>query len=142
MDDVLHERVREIIESVPAGTVATYGDIAALAGAPSPRMVGAILANGGTIENPEPGFEYLKKLRGKVVTYPASGGESLSLIQKGEVGLVTHHSEANLYNKFFNNAPIEVVVPKEGMPLSALSRARTVARPSERPSSTTRIPPR
>ena len=31
MDDVLHERVREIIESVPAGTVATYGAIAALA---------------------------------------------------------------------------------------------------------------
>jgi methylated-DNA-protein-cysteine methyltransferase-like protein len=47
MDDVLHERVREIIESVAAGTVATYGDIAALAGAPSPRMVGAILAEDG-----------------------------------------------------------------------------------------------
>ncbi|WP_326946357.1 MULTISPECIES: MGMT family protein [unclassified Amycolatopsis] len=47
MDDVLHERVREIIESVPAGTVATYGDIAALSGAPSPRMVGAILAEDG-----------------------------------------------------------------------------------------------
>ena len=47
MDDVLHERVREIIESVPPGTVATYGDIAALAGAPSPRMVGAILAEDG-----------------------------------------------------------------------------------------------
>ncbi|MFJ1761704.1 MGMT family protein [Amycolatopsis sp. NPDC088138] len=47
MDDVLHERVREIIESVPAGTVATYGDIAALSGAPSPRMIGAILAEDG-----------------------------------------------------------------------------------------------
>jgi alkylated DNA nucleotide flippase Atl1 len=47
MDDVLHERVREIIESVPTGTVATYGDIAALSGAPSPRMVGAILAEDG-----------------------------------------------------------------------------------------------
>lgn len=47
MDDVLHERVREIIAGVPAGTVSTYGDIAALAGAPSPRMVGAILAEDG-----------------------------------------------------------------------------------------------
>ena len=47
MDDVLHERVRELIAGVPAGTVATYGDIATLAGAPSPRMVGAILAEDG-----------------------------------------------------------------------------------------------
>ncbi|MCC7372819.1 MAG: extracellular solute-binding protein [Chloroflexi bacterium] len=84
-------------------------------------LVGAILANGGTIENPEPGFEYLKKLRSKITTYPSSGGESLSLVQKGELGLIVHYSEANLYNKYFENAPIEVVVPKEGMPLSALS---------------------
>lgn len=84
-------------------------------------MVGAILANGGTIENPEPGFEYMKQLRDRITTHPASGGESLSLVQKGEVGLVVHYSEANLYNKFFQNAPIGVVVPKEGMPLSALS---------------------
>jgi methylated-DNA-protein-cysteine methyltransferase-like protein len=47
MDDALHERVREIIAGVPAGTVATYGDIAALAGAPSPRMIGRILAEDG-----------------------------------------------------------------------------------------------
>ncbi len=47
MDDLLHERVRELIADVPAGTVASYGDIAALAGAPSPRMVGAILAEDG-----------------------------------------------------------------------------------------------
>ncbi|WP_158885444.1 MGMT family protein [Amycolatopsis anabasis] len=47
MDDELHERVREVIAGVPAGKVATYGDIAAIAGAPSPRLVGRILAEDG-----------------------------------------------------------------------------------------------
>jgi methylated-DNA-protein-cysteine methyltransferase-like protein len=47
MDDELHERVRELIAAVPAGKVATYGDIAAASGAPSPRVVGRILAEDG-----------------------------------------------------------------------------------------------
>jgi alkylated DNA nucleotide flippase Atl1 len=47
MDDELHERVREVIAGVPAGKVATYGDIAAISGAPSPRLVGRILAEDG-----------------------------------------------------------------------------------------------
>jgi len=47
MDDELHERIRAVITDVPAGTVATYGDIAALSGAPSPRMVGRALAEDG-----------------------------------------------------------------------------------------------
>ncbi|ONI77236.1 DNA methyltransferase [Actinosynnema sp. ALI-1.44] len=47
MDEKLHERVREVVESVPPGSVASYGDIAAVAGAPSPRLVGRILAEDG-----------------------------------------------------------------------------------------------
>ncbi|MEU4672136.1 MGMT family protein [Amycolatopsis sp. NPDC023774] len=47
MDDELHERIRGVISDVPAGTVATYGDIAALSGAPSPRLVGRVLAEDG-----------------------------------------------------------------------------------------------
>ena len=47
MDDELHERIRAVITDVPAGTVATYGDIAALSGAPSPRLVGRVLAEDG-----------------------------------------------------------------------------------------------
>ncbi|GAB2753767.1 MGMT family protein [Amycolatopsis magusensis] len=48
MDEELHERVRAVISDVPPGKVSTYGDIANLAGAPSPRMVGAILAEDGS----------------------------------------------------------------------------------------------
>lgn len=47
MDEQLHERVREIIATVPPGKVTTYGDIAAFAGARSPRLVGRILAEDG-----------------------------------------------------------------------------------------------
>ncbi|MCU1682085.1 MAG: methyltransferase [Amycolatopsis sp.] len=47
MDDEFNERVREVIASVPAGKVATYGDIAAISGAPSPRLIGRILAEDG-----------------------------------------------------------------------------------------------
>ncbi|PRX44189.1 O(6)-alkylguanine repair protein YbaZ [Prauserella shujinwangii] len=47
MDEELHERVREIIATIPAGRVATYGDVAAAAGAPTPRLVGRILAEDG-----------------------------------------------------------------------------------------------
>ncbi|HEY0495354.1 MAG TPA: MGMT family protein [Kutzneria sp.] len=47
MDEALHERMREAIKDVPAGRVSTYGDIAAMVGAPSPRMVGALLSEDG-----------------------------------------------------------------------------------------------
>ncbi|RZS44202.1 O(6)-alkylguanine repair protein YbaZ [Herbihabitans rhizosphaerae] len=41
------ERVREIVASIPPGKVATYGDIAAMAGASTPRLIGRILAEDG-----------------------------------------------------------------------------------------------
>ncbi|NKQ57466.1 DNA methyltransferase [Amycolatopsis sp. K13G38] len=47
MDEELHERVREVVATVPAGKVATYGDIAVIAGASTPRLVGRILSEDG-----------------------------------------------------------------------------------------------
>jgi methylated-DNA-protein-cysteine methyltransferase related protein len=37
------ERVRELVASIPRGSVVTYGDIAAAAGLSSPRTVGWIM---------------------------------------------------------------------------------------------------
>lgn len=37
------ERVRGLVAAIPAGRVATYGDIAAVAGLSSPRIVGWIM---------------------------------------------------------------------------------------------------
>jgi methylated-DNA-protein-cysteine methyltransferase related protein len=47
MDEELHEKVRDVIRSIPRGRVATYGDIADLCKAPSPRLVGRILNEDG-----------------------------------------------------------------------------------------------
>jgi alkylated DNA nucleotide flippase Atl1 len=41
--DAQVERVRELVASIPAGRVATYGDIADAAGLSSPRIVGWIM---------------------------------------------------------------------------------------------------
>lgn len=47
MDEELHERIRDVVASVPKGTVATYGDVAKIAGASTPRLVGRVLAEDG-----------------------------------------------------------------------------------------------
>jgi alkylated DNA nucleotide flippase Atl1 len=47
VDEQIHEHIREIITRIPAGKVATYGDVAELAKAPSPRLVGRVLAEDG-----------------------------------------------------------------------------------------------
>jgi methylated-DNA-protein-cysteine methyltransferase related protein len=47
MDEATLERVRAVVAAIPAGRVATYGDVAELARAPSPRLVGRVLAEDG-----------------------------------------------------------------------------------------------
>ena len=42
------EQVRALISSIPAGQVATYGDIASAAGLSNPRIVGWILRTDGS----------------------------------------------------------------------------------------------
>jgi alkylated DNA nucleotide flippase Atl1 len=42
--DGLAQRILRCIESIPPGRVMTYGDVAEFVGAPSPRMVGRVLA--------------------------------------------------------------------------------------------------
>jgi alkylated DNA nucleotide flippase Atl1 len=44
MDMELAGRMLELVATIPAGRVATYGDIAAAAGSPSPRLAGRVLA--------------------------------------------------------------------------------------------------
>jgi methylated-DNA-protein-cysteine methyltransferase-like protein len=44
MDMELANRILDQVASVPAGAVATYGDIAARAGSRSPRLAGRVLA--------------------------------------------------------------------------------------------------
>src|SRR5256885_7421131 len=48
MDEELHEKVRAAVAAIPPGSVASYGDIAELVRAPSPRLVGRVLAEDGS----------------------------------------------------------------------------------------------
>ncbi len=47
MDEELHEKIRRVVASIPPGSVASYGDVAELARAPSRRLVGRVLAEDG-----------------------------------------------------------------------------------------------
>lgn len=47
MDEELHEKVRAAVAAIPPGSVASYGDIAELTRAPTPRLVGRVLAEDG-----------------------------------------------------------------------------------------------
>lgn len=47
VDEQTWERVRAVVASIPPGMVLSYGDVAELAGLPTPRMTGRILAEDG-----------------------------------------------------------------------------------------------
>jgi methylated-DNA-protein-cysteine methyltransferase-like protein len=47
VDEQLHERVRATVAAIPPGSVSTYGDVAAAAGASTPRLVGRVLSEDG-----------------------------------------------------------------------------------------------
>ena len=50
MDEGLALRILACVESIPAGKVMSYGDVAEYAGARSPRIVGRVLSmDGGTV---------------------------------------------------------------------------------------------
>ena len=46
--DEFAEAVLGVVESIPAGSVMSYGDIAAAIGSRAPRAVGAVMATGGS----------------------------------------------------------------------------------------------
>ena len=75
MDEQIHERIREVIASIPRGRVATYGDIAELAGAPSPRLVGRVLAEDGH------DLPWQRVLRANGTTAPHLTREQLALLR-------------------------------------------------------------
>lgn len=75
MDEQIHERIREVIASIPRGRVATYGDVAELAGAPSARLVGRVLAEDGH------DLPWQRVLRANGTTAPHLTREQLALLR-------------------------------------------------------------
>jgi alkylated DNA nucleotide flippase Atl1 len=75
MDERIHERIREIVASIPTGSVATYGDVAELSGAPSPRLVGRVLSEDGH------DLPWQRVLRADGTTAPHLSREQLALLR-------------------------------------------------------------
>jgi methylated-DNA-protein-cysteine methyltransferase-like protein len=75
LDEQIHEQIRAVIASIPAGTVATYGDVAALAGAPSARLVGRVLSEDGH------DLPWQRVLRADGTTAPHLTREQLALLR-------------------------------------------------------------
>ena len=82
MDEQIHERVRDVIRSIPAGQVATYGDVAAVAKAPSPRIVGRILAEDGH------DLPWQRVLRANGTPAPHLADEQLQLLREEGVAIL------------------------------------------------------
>jgi alkylated DNA nucleotide flippase Atl1 len=47
VDEATADRVREVILAIPVGSVLSYGEVAAIAGLPSARLVGRLLSEDG-----------------------------------------------------------------------------------------------
>jgi methylated-DNA-protein-cysteine methyltransferase related protein len=75
VDEQLHEQIRAVISAIPPGSVATYGDVAALSGAPSARLVGRVLAEAGH------DLPWQRVLRADGTTAPHLTREQLALLR-------------------------------------------------------------
>jgi alkylated DNA nucleotide flippase Atl1 len=75
VDERIHEQIRAVIKAIPPGSVATYGDVAALAGAPSPRVVGRVLSEDGH------DLPWQRVLRANGTTAPHLTREQLALLR-------------------------------------------------------------
>jgi methylated-DNA-protein-cysteine methyltransferase-like protein len=80
----LYERIYEIIRLVPRGRVATYGQIAAIAGPPcEPRTVGyALAALGDRLVEPPVPWQRIVNAQGGISTYP-TGRQRAALEHEG-----------------------------------------------------------
>jgi alkylated DNA nucleotide flippase Atl1 len=78
-DDSLHLRILACIRSIPRGSVLSYGDIAELCGANTPRLVGRVLSLDG---------------RGELATRDGEGGTvPWQRVVRSDGSLATHKSD-------------------------------------------------
>ena len=72
----------------------------------------ANLALGGTLDNFDPGIEYLAQLKANGLQLPAQ--TATALVQQGEIPILIDADFNGYQLKNNNNAPVEVVIPCEG----------------------------
>ncbi len=70
------------------------------------------LAMGGSMDDWEPGFEYLRKLEQNQVIHPKT--TATAKVIKGEIPILIDADFNGYKAKYNDNAPVEVVIPQEG----------------------------
>ena len=83
-------------------------------------VVIAALINGGSIDNLEPGWEALKRLKPNVVRWYKSAPEGAQLMEREEAWVSTIAS-SRMYAVQDAGKPVDWVAPKEGAPVGVLS---------------------
>lgn len=70
------------------------------------------LAMGGTLDNWDPGVAYFKKLKENGLILPAQ--TATAMVQQGEIPILIDADFNGYKLKYIDNAPVEIVIPKEG----------------------------
>ncbi|HAX17024.1 MAG TPA: ABC transporter substrate-binding protein [Actinobacteria bacterium] len=70
------------------------------------------LALGGTLDNWDPGVKYFKKLVENGLILPAQ--TATAMVQQGEIPILIDADFNGYKLKYIDNAPVDVVIPKEG----------------------------
>jgi putative spermidine/putrescine transport system substrate-binding protein len=83
-------------------------------------IVIAALIHGGSLDNLDPGFEALKKLKPNVFRFFKTPNEVPAIIQRGEASVASYAASRAFAIKD-GGQPVDYVVPKEGAPIGTLS---------------------
>lgn len=85
-------------------------------------LYGLTLANGGDVDNMDPGLEKAKELAGYSSTFYKNSTQMMPAIQQGAADVTVMGSYA-VGELALSGIPIKLSVPKEGVPLQAFSAA-------------------
>jgi putative spermidine/putrescine transport system substrate-binding protein len=87
------------------------GDISGTSG--QHFLIAAARLNGGSLENMDPGFESIKKLKGNVVTYYSQADQIVSLIERGDIVIAPWYID-RVGAAAAKGIPVALSFPKEG----------------------------
>ncbi|MGE8207177.1 ABC transporter substrate-binding protein [Heyndrickxia sp. NPDC080065] len=85
-------------------------------------LYGLALANGGSVDNMEPGLKKAKELAGFSSTFYKNSTQMMPAVQQGTADVTVMGSYA-IGELALSGIPIKMAVPKEGVPLQAFSAA-------------------
>lgn len=111
------ERVLALVRQVPAGKVATYGQIALLAGAPrAARQVGQVLHR--VREDERVPWQRIINSKGGISTYKVGAGELQRALLEAEG--ITFNAEGNCDLKRYGWEPDDALLPRSDSSTSSV----------------------